>query len=94
MDIQDYCELIIQCLIRYGGLEDAEARRLVDDSKICEVKNDVDRLTLFHEVAYYWAMWLLHGKDNKDWYLDPTLWPPPEEYYRWGAEWFRNKRRI
>jgi hypothetical protein len=42
-------------------------------------------MILFHETAYYWAMWLLH--DNPLWYLDPALWPPPKEYYEWSQKW-------
>lgn len=91
--VEDYCELIVQCLIRYGGVKEGDARRLLQESRICEVETEADRKWLFHEFAYYWAMLLLHAKENPKWHRDPKLWPPPEGYHEWVADWFRNRLR-
>lgn len=92
--VQEYREMIIQCLLRYSKIEEVDARRMVDDSRICEVKNEMDWITLSHELSYYWAMWLLHGKNNVKWYLDSALWPPPDEYYEWAREWLTTRRAF
>jgi hypothetical protein len=69
-----------------------EARKLVDESKLCEPKTEPGINTLFHETAYYWAMHLLYGKDNPNnyWFHNPDLWPPPQDYYVWLKEWIKN----
>lgn len=79
--LQEYCNKIVQCLVRYGGLEEVEAQRLVHESEICEPKTEMARNMLFHELAYYWAMELLYASDNPYWWKDPALWPPPKECY-------------
>jgi len=83
--LQRYCNLIVECLVHYGRLEESAAQHLVDESSLCAPKDELGRLYLYHEFAYYWAMMLLHAKSNPEWYLDPTLWPPPEDYY--DPEW-------
>lgn len=90
--LQDYYNGIVQCLIRYGGLEETEARRLVDESKLCEPKKEPGINMLFHELDYYWAMHLLYGRDDPEnyWFHNPDLWPPPEDYYEWLEERFKN----
>lgn len=79
--LEKYCKRIVMCLVHYGGLEETEAWQLLNESKICEVRSEMDRDMLFHELAYYWAMMLLYAERNPKWYLDSALWPPPEEYY-------------
>jgi hypothetical protein len=84
-ELRDYCNGIVYCLIRYGGLEEEEARRLVDESKLCQPQTEMDRKMLFHELHYYWAMHLLYGRDDPDnyWFRNSDLWPPPDDYYEW-----------
>lgn len=78
MLIDEYREEVIVCLIVYGKLDDTQARLLVSESGYFE-SGIPDTDILFHEPPYYWAMHLFYGKKSR-WYLDPTLWPPPEDY--------------
>lgn len=91
--LQDYRDGIVYCLVQYGGLEESEAKRLVDESKLCEPRTKEGVNTLFHETYYFWAMHLLHGRGDPDhyWFHNPDLWPPPEDYYEWLKERFRRK---
>jgi hypothetical protein len=82
-DVVDFCEQIVRCVSVYGGMDELTARKIVGDSKICEVKDELDMNLLFHELPYYWAMVLLNP-DNDRWYKDPNLWPPPHE-----EDWYR-----
>jgi hypothetical protein len=88
MDRRNFCNRIVQCLIRYGKLEEVEARKLVDESQICDEEEGPGEM-LFHETSYYWAMHLLDGRaDPKNyWFHNPDLWPPPADYYDWLKEW-------
>ena len=79
-ELKEYCENLIQCLVIYGKITEDEAKELVRESEICEPESEMDRVLLFHEFPYYWAMSLLHGKRDRYWHKDPALWPPPEEY--------------
>jgi hypothetical protein len=90
--LKGYYNRIVQCLIRYGRLEKAEAQRLVDESGICEPQKEPGINMLFHETAYYWAMHLLYGREDPGsyWFHDPNLWPPPDDYYEWLKEQFKN----
>lgn len=91
-ELKNTCARIVQCLIRYGGLEEADARRLVDEARLCEAETEVARNMLLHETAYYWAMALLYGGGDPEdfWFHNPDLWPPPEDYYVWLKEWFES----
>jgi hypothetical protein len=88
LEVQDFCQEIVDCLIEYGKVEEAVARHLVDASKVCECVTDLDKDLLFHETPYYWAMRLLHSSNNPEWYQDSKLWPPPQEYL---DKWYPRK---
>ena len=78
-----WCQDIVNCLVRYGGKTREEAERLVASSYIPEfLVEDVGYV--FHEIPYYWAMVLLYGRSNPQWYKDKKLWPPPHDY---GIPW-------
>lgn len=77
--VKVFCQEIIDCLVKYGGLDEPVAREMVLSSKVCEVHTEMQENLLFHETSYYWAMTLLY-QDNPDWYQDPKLWPPPKEF--------------
>ncbi len=79
--LQDFYNGIVFCLMRYAKLAEEQARHLIDESSLFRhVETDVEKSTLFHESPYFWAMHLVHSKQNPEWYQDPTLWPPPEDY--------------
>lgn len=80
-ELQEYYCDIIDCLIKYGATEEAQARYLVNHSGLFDIKSEWDRINLLHELPYYWAMDLLHAADNPEWYHDPALWPPPQDNY-------------
>lgn len=73
-------ELIVHCLLKYGGIEKQEAQKLIEDSGMFIFKSDLDRNLFLHEEPYFWAMILIYGPGDKDWYQDPSLWPPPSSY--------------
>lgn len=77
--VKVFSQEIVECLIKYGGLDESIATEMVVSSKICEVTSEMQENLLFHETPYYWAMTLLHS-DNRYWYQDSKLWPPPKEY--------------
>ncbi len=74
-----WCQDIVNCLVRYAGKTRKEAERLVASSYIPKFFND-DACYVFREVPYYWAMTLLYGRSNPQWYKDEKLWPPPSDY--------------
>jgi len=76
--LQKYRNDIIQCLIRYGGLSEEEACQRLDESKLLKFEDEDEQELFYHEVPYYWAIGLLHGRNNPKWRLDPALWPPPK----------------
>lgn len=82
-EVQEFYEDIVACLVKYGNLEKEAAIRLVKTSNLKELDE-----MLFHEPPYYWAMHLLHAKTNPKWYLDPKLWPPPQEHL---DKWYLGK---
>ncbi len=89
-DLEKYCSEVVRCLVEYGGLSEADASNRVARSEICHVLNEMSWKLLIHEYPYYWAMTLLHERDNPDWHKDPQLWPPPREYVedflrRWSS---------
>lgn len=85
--LNEFCEEIVSCLVKYGGLQEPEARDLLLSSKICVVDSEMDIDLLFHESPYYWAMRILHS-ENPQWHQDPSLWPPPMEYLE---KWYGKK---
>jgi hypothetical protein len=76
--IEQYHAEIIVCLVRFGKLSREKAEELLIESKL--LNNIKEDSVIFHEYPYYWAMQLLYGKSNPEWYLDQKLWPPPEDY--------------
>lgn len=77
--LQEFSDDILYCLVTFGGLQEEAARKLIDGSHLFEDVDELGQNLLFHELPYYWAMNLLHGKASK-WYLDSQLWPPPDAY--------------
>ena len=74
-----WCQDIVNCLVRYGGKTQREAEQLVVTSFVPgRLSGDVS--LIFHEIPYYWAMFLLHQDGNEQWYKDRKLWPPPDDY--------------
>ncbi len=72
---------IVFCLTRYGGLQESDAHELLNGSKLFDkAETEAGRIALVHETGYYWAMCLLHGRESR-WFDNPTLWPPPKDYY-------------
>ena len=83
-ELQKYADMVVACLVKYGGLNESDARALVDELPIIfKPETQYERLLTFHEVPYYWAMELLFGKTNPSWYHDPKLWPPPHPNEYW-----------
>jgi hypothetical protein len=74
-----WCQDIVNCLVRYAGRTREEAEQLVSSSYIPQFLNE-DVNYVFHEIPYYWAMVLLYGRSNLQWYKDKKLWPPPDDY--------------
>jgi hypothetical protein len=75
-----WCQDIVNCLVRYAGRTQKEAEQLVASSYIPEFLNEHVG-DVFREIPYYWAMVLLHGRSNQQWYKDKNLWPPPSDYH-------------
>ncbi len=93
-DLEDFCNQIVQCLVRYGKLEESEARKRVDESRLCDKEKGPGEM-LFHETSYFWAMELLYGRKdpNNYWFHKPDLWPPPADYYDWMHDWYAEKKQ-
>ena len=85
-ELRVFRDELVGCLVRYGGLTEPAARSRVDDSRMCEVACEIDRALLLHETPYYWAMSLLYARTNPRWFDDRALWPPPDEYDEWSAQ--------
>ena len=83
-EMQAYYDLTLKCVMRYGGLEELEAKLKIDKSKVFEISTEVGRANLFHEEPYFWAMEILYGRNDPDnyWFKNPDLWPPPDDYYK------------
>jgi hypothetical protein len=78
--LQKFCEEIVLALMIYGGLGASSARQRVTACKRCNPEystTEMDRVVLFHEPPYYWALEFLYGDTRPDWAADPQLWPPP-----------------
>ncbi len=76
--IEEYRRDIIRCLQRYGNLSHVEAGALLERSKLLD--GVTEESAIFHELPYFWAMHLLYAETKPDWYHDPNLWPPPQDY--------------
>ncbi len=87
--LQKYYDEIVRCLVRYGKLDEVQARSRIDDSKLFDFGNEIEQGLFFHEEPYYYAMALLHGRENPQWYNNRALWPPPKEYHspEWRKRW-------
>ena len=82
--LQEYREMVVACLIKYGGLNETDAHLMVvNDPILSKAQTEMERLMIFHEEPYYQAMSLLYGKSNPSWYKDPKLWPPPRPSEYW-----------
>jgi hypothetical protein len=80
-ELRIYTSEIKRLLIKYGKTKDLEAERLINESGLfVDLDTEEDILYLFHEIPYYWAMELIHGSKNPKWFLDPELWPPPDNH--------------
>jgi len=75
-----WCQDIVDCLVKYAGEAREEAEQFVRASYIIEFLNE-DVHYVFRDKPYYWAMTLLYGRANPQWYQDKTLWPPPNDYH-------------
>lgn len=95
-ELRELHDEIVWCLVRYGGLREAEAQRRVADDKLLHPEDNMDRMLLFHEEAYYWAMTMLYGKTHGYWWSTiPGSWPPPQDYYdQIGMEKYFRRRGI
>ncbi len=82
-ELRLYRHETIQCLIRYGGLSETEARERVDAGNLFKLNNETTLTIIFHEEPYFWAMMMLYARNDPLWYKDPELWPPPAEYFEW-----------
>ncbi len=79
--LQAYYDEIVLCLIKYSDISQIEAQQIIAESKLFSRLNTEGRRNLlFHETPYYWAMHLLYGEKDPQWFQDPKLWPPPAEY--------------
>ncbi len=75
---EQYHEEIVECLVRYGHMSEDEAEALLERwGLLANVKEDS---VVFHEYPYFWAMNLMHGSEEPEWFRDPKLWPPPQDY--------------
>lgn len=84
-----YCEEILRCMQQYGFMSSREAAlELMNRYWAGEDFSDCD--LRLHEDPYYWALSFLHGiwGDNlPDWWKDPSLWPPPQDFRdRWWGQ--------
>jgi len=83
-EMQEYRDMVVACLVKYGGLSESDARLMVvNDPILSKAQSEMQRLMIFHEVPYSEAMSMLYGKSNPKWYKDPKLWPPPPETDYW-----------
>ncbi|MCB0032842.1 MAG: hypothetical protein KDE51_02390 [Anaerolineales bacterium] len=79
-EVKQYTDLMILWMMTYGLIEKGEAiKRLEDKNLIIKDNGEYNQMT-FHEEPYYWAMRLLLGFENEQWYHDEKLWPPSQEY--------------
>ncbi len=80
---------IVRTLVRYGGLSESEAQQRLSTSSVMDLDDDMARELFFHEEPYYWAMSILYGKTDPNWYHDPARWPSPTDYYdpEWRKTW-------
>lgn len=83
-ELQDFCDEIIHCMVVHGGMDETMAYQKLEQSGLCSQENTADamsRALLFHEIPYYWAMHLIYGNDDPQWFNNPALglWPPPED---------------
>ena len=82
-ETNEFCTVVVKCLVKYGNKSEEEALNLVNSfwEKAGEFTVDDYRL---HEDPYYWAMCIFHdrqiGDNRPEWWKDPTLWPPPKEF--------------
>jgi hypothetical protein len=83
-ELHEYIEAVVACLMKYGGLNEPDAREVIEKYPIIFIpQTETDRLLLFHEEPYYWAMSTIYGKSNPQWYNDAKLWPPPHPNEYW-----------
>jgi hypothetical protein len=80
-----FCNEIVRCMVKYGQITEQEAQWRLDKSRLCatnETEREGYRSMLFHDPPYFWAMHILHSKQNPQWFNDPGLhlWPPPEDW--------------
>ena len=79
-EIKIYSDLIVLWMIRFGGLTKDEALENLNRANLFYTESgQIDDL-IFHEEPYYWAMALLFGLDNTEWFHNVNWWPPPKEY--------------
>ena len=81
-ELKELYDDIIRCLIRYGHLTRKEAWYQLDKSGLFDnVETEAARAALVHETGYYWAMSMIYARDDPQWFQNPDLWPPPDDYY-------------
>jgi hypothetical protein len=96
-ELHCFCEEIVWCMMRYGHLGEAEARRRLDETGLCAPENNRTEgaiSVLFHDVPYFYALEILHSQRDPQWFNDPALglWPPPDQYYE-EAQLFQEQLR-
>lgn len=82
-ELHEFCKEIVRYLVRYGNLDEADAWSRVQEARLCEAESEIDRIVILHEEPYYWAMSILHGRNDPYWWQNPELWPPPEDATNW-----------
>ncbi len=78
MPEKNYRAEVVDCLTRYGGLDDATARQKVSE---LELPVERERWVPCQPLPYVRAMELLHGHERPGWREDGALWPPPGDYF-------------
>ena len=81
-ELKELYDDIIWSLNRYGSLSQEEAQHRLEESGLFDnIRMEAGRAALVHETGYYWAMSILYAKNDPQWFQNPELWPPPNDYY-------------
>ncbi|WP_280216306.1 hypothetical protein [Bacteroides fragilis] len=78
-----FCELLKECIAKYGNISLEQAEQLVRNAKFLhqEINNVADVTYFSHERSFHWAMIILYGE--KYWYAHPQYATIPLNYNTW-----------
>lgn len=78
-----FCELLKECIAKYGNVAMDEAERLVGSFHPLQIpiKTTIEVVFFSHESIYHWAMLALYGKMY--WIKHPECKEFPNDYEEW-----------